>query len=178
MAERRGRPRLALKPLQRPGIPCRPGREELERDIAPQPGIGGPVNLAHAAAADRRNNPVRADLQSGGQLFRRSLWFLAGEHGRRHLQGRYFQEFRCLVVVHQQGLYLLPQQAVAGAGFVEEGGPSGRFQAQGGVTEFGNLSPSLRGHRVRFPPNCGIGARQKIFFHSMTILNCGLRYRG
>jgi hypothetical protein len=37
------------------------GRQHLDRDLAPEPGVGRPVHLAHAPDAERADDLVRAE---------------------------------------------------------------------------------------------------------------------
>ena len=41
--------------------------QDLHRDLAPELGVAGAVNLAHAACPDRRDDLVRAETRAGGQ---------------------------------------------------------------------------------------------------------------
>ena len=59
MVERRDRPRLALESLSVLG------GQLLDRHDAVQPGIEGPVDLAHATSADSRLDFVRAETSAG-----------------------------------------------------------------------------------------------------------------
>ena len=41
--------------------------QDLDRDIAIEPGIAGTIHVAHAAGAERSNDFVRAEARAGGE---------------------------------------------------------------------------------------------------------------
>jgi hypothetical protein len=53
--------RLAVKARKAIAIGDDVSREELQRDFAPQPRVAGLPDLAHAAAADQREDLIRAN---------------------------------------------------------------------------------------------------------------------
>jgi hypothetical protein len=53
-------PRFLLEPADALGIRSECGGKYLDRDISPEPRIAGAIDLAHAAAAERRHDLVRA----------------------------------------------------------------------------------------------------------------------
>ena len=55
-------PRLALEPRATLGVVRQRRGQHLDRDIAPQLAVVGPVHLAHPAAAEQREDRERADL--------------------------------------------------------------------------------------------------------------------
>ena len=66
VVEHAGGPGLLLEPPQAAGIGRVRRRKHLDRDVAAQPSIAGAVDLAHPAAADQRNDLVRADERTRG----------------------------------------------------------------------------------------------------------------
>ena len=73
MVERGKQLRLAREARQAVGIGGDGRRQQLERDVALQPSIARAVDLAHAAAAQRRDDLVRADPGAGRGQVRVSL---------------------------------------------------------------------------------------------------------
>ena len=67
MVERGQCPRLALEAHQTIGIVGEPVREDLERDIAPKPGVARTVDLTHSPGAERGQDFVRAKTSAGSQ---------------------------------------------------------------------------------------------------------------
>ena len=67
MVQGRGRARLLCEALQPLRIAGERRGENLDGDIAIQPGIAGAVNLAHAARAQRRLNFIRAEFHARRQ---------------------------------------------------------------------------------------------------------------
>src|SRR5512140_708059 len=61
MVEGRGGTRLAQEPVERVLVGGRIGGQELQRDVAPQDGVLGAVDQAHAAAAQARSDAVVSD---------------------------------------------------------------------------------------------------------------------
>ena len=61
MVERGGELRLAQEALAEVRL-ADPGREQLQRGLPPQPDVLGPVDDARAAAAERLEDPVAAEL--------------------------------------------------------------------------------------------------------------------
>lgn len=62
MAERGENPRLALESCDSLRIRDEHRRQRLERNVAAEPKVVGPVHLAHPADTDQRKNLVRTDL--------------------------------------------------------------------------------------------------------------------
>ena len=58
MIERRDRARLALEPVAHLGVVGEMRREDLHRDVAPEPRVLRPVDLAHAAGTERADDLV------------------------------------------------------------------------------------------------------------------------
>ena len=56
MVQRRGRLRLLREPAEAIRIGSEARRQHLDGDLAPEHGVAGPVHLAHAAGAERREN--------------------------------------------------------------------------------------------------------------------------
>jgi hypothetical protein len=48
--KRRKHARFALEPRQALGMRCKPGRQDLDRHVAPELGISRAIDLAHAAS--------------------------------------------------------------------------------------------------------------------------------
>ena len=67
MRDRRDRLRLALEPLARFFVGGQAVGEDLERDVAADAVVVGPIDLAHAACPDRLDDVVRADARSDAQ---------------------------------------------------------------------------------------------------------------
>ena len=59
--------RFAAEARHAVGIVRHRGKQDLDRDVAIQLRVAGPVDLAHAACPERRFNLVRADASSSGQ---------------------------------------------------------------------------------------------------------------
>src|SRR6266566_7889544 len=55
-----------LEPTQSLRVLGNPVRQDLDRDVAPEPRIARPVDLAHSAGAQRRNHFVRTETRPGG----------------------------------------------------------------------------------------------------------------
>ena len=79
MIERREHFRLALKPGQAFGIGRHGRREHLEGDGPFQVRVGGPVDLAHPARADHREDFVGADPGARGEAH--VPWEVRGLYG-------------------------------------------------------------------------------------------------
>ena len=75
-----GGPGLLREPGQALGIACELRGQDLDGDVTAQPRVESPVNLAHAAGADGRNDFVRPEPGTCGE-------------GHRAIIGRYL--FRC-----------------------------------------------------------------------------------
>ena len=75
VSEGRDRARFALESLAELRVGGKDARENLDGDGAVESRVAGPVDLAHAAGAERRHDFVRAEADSGHQghpaLFRR-----------------------------------------------------------------------------------------------------------
>ena len=54
-------PRLALDAGQPLGVPRELGRQDLDRDLATEPGVARTVDFAHAARSERREDLERPD---------------------------------------------------------------------------------------------------------------------
>ena len=70
MVQRRRSPRFLRETLQTIGISGKRSWQNFDCDIAVQPRVSRPINLAHAAGANWRMNLVRPQLRS------RSQWHL------------------------------------------------------------------------------------------------------
>ena len=64
MAQRRQQPRLALEPRGPIRAVGNLGREDLDGDIAAQPGVVRAIDLTHAAASQQRDDGEAADVAS------------------------------------------------------------------------------------------------------------------
>ena len=58
MIERRDAPRFPLKALQTVFVPRKPGRDNLERELAAEPQILGEIHLAHPARPEVGQNAI------------------------------------------------------------------------------------------------------------------------
>src|SRR5271166_3850829 len=67
MTQRAGRPRLALEAGSPGRVIGQLGRENLDRDHPPQPGVARAIHLSHAALSSGRENLVTAELRSWRQ---------------------------------------------------------------------------------------------------------------
>jgi len=67
MIERGGRLRLLLEPAQTLRVRGETRREDLDRDISPEPVVPRPVDLSHPAGTERRDDLVRSDPGSRGK---------------------------------------------------------------------------------------------------------------
>jgi hypothetical protein len=63
--------RLALESREAVGVVGDRGWEHFDRDVATKTGIAGPINFAHAARAQRREDFVVPEARPGGQWHRR-----------------------------------------------------------------------------------------------------------
>src|SRR5512138_1991375 len=61
MAEGSGGARFLLEAPDAIGIERQPGVDHLERDVPFETGVARPVDLAHAARSQRRDDPVASD---------------------------------------------------------------------------------------------------------------------
>ena len=64
-------PRLPLQPRESFRVRGESRGERLERDLAPQPCVPCPIDLAHPARAERSEDLVRAVLRAGRERHRR-----------------------------------------------------------------------------------------------------------
>ena len=86
MIQRRRDARFQQKPLDSLWLAAARLREQLERDVAPEPHVSGAIDVAHAAAGEQPNHAVRTD---GGAGFGRSFILgklVDGERKRRRLE--------------------------------------------------------------------------------------------
>ena len=67
MVERAGRPRFLLEAAKPVRVSRDSLREDLERDVAAEARVVGPVHLAHAARAEQSEHLIGADARAGGQ---------------------------------------------------------------------------------------------------------------
>ena len=67
MVELSGGARFQLEPPEPLGIAAPARRHDLHRDVAGEPFVPGPVDLAHASRAQRAENHVRAEAVSCGK---------------------------------------------------------------------------------------------------------------
>ncbi len=65
VVESRHRTRLALEATAAVGVAGHVGRQDLERDVAPEPRVARPVDLAHASGAEGVQHLVRPQTGSG-----------------------------------------------------------------------------------------------------------------
>jgi hypothetical protein len=70
MIERRQHLRLAREARAAIGIGGEPGRQDLQRDVAPQLGVAGAVHLAHSARAEQADHVVGAETRPGREAHR------------------------------------------------------------------------------------------------------------
>ena len=64
-------PRLPLQPRETFRVGGESRRKSLDRDLAPQPRVPRPIDLAHPARAERSEDLVRAVLRAGRERHRR-----------------------------------------------------------------------------------------------------------
>jgi hypothetical protein len=55
---------LAPKACEAVSVLRERGRQDLQRDIAAEPGVTGAIDLAHAAPSDQANNVIRTEVAS------------------------------------------------------------------------------------------------------------------
>jgi hypothetical protein len=111
MIEGGEQPRLALEPGDVFGVAGEETRQNLDRNIAPEPGVPRPVDLAHSSGADSSLKVIDADVSANH--FRRGA--VADQPcGRRH---RGFREKAVRPRLGQQRLHFPTECLVAGAGF-------------------------------------------------------------
>jgi hypothetical protein len=67
MIERGERPRLALEAREPVVIPGEEIGQDLQRDVPPEPGVAGLVDLSHPAGAKRSDDLVRTEAAARGQ---------------------------------------------------------------------------------------------------------------
>ena len=67
MIQRREQARLALEAREPLGIGGERRRQDLDRDVAAEPGVARAVDLAHAARAERCHHLVDAEPRTGGE---------------------------------------------------------------------------------------------------------------
>ena len=99
--------RLALEALQRPRPVAAVAGEHLHRHRAAEPQVGGPVDLAHAARAEERVEPVAPDRLP--DVAARRL----GQQLAHVLVGRRLEEARRLRVRGEEGAQLPRELGVA-----------------------------------------------------------------
>jgi hypothetical protein len=61
MVQRGGRARLLLEAKQPVRIAAELDREDFDRDLAPQPRVAAPIDLAHTSGAEDSENLVRTE---------------------------------------------------------------------------------------------------------------------
>jgi hypothetical protein len=61
MAERRNHSGFAFEPLAKLGVASEVSGKYLDSDDAIEPGVAGPVDLAHSAGAERLNDFIRTE---------------------------------------------------------------------------------------------------------------------
>src|SRR5215469_9215110 len=86
MAQAAGRLRLLLEPAEPIGVLRIRRRKDLDRDVALQPPVARPVNLAHASCPDGRKDLIGPELRSGLQRHADSIG--RGYNSRRSLSRR------------------------------------------------------------------------------------------
>src|SRR5262249_60778977 len=67
MIGRRQHARLAFEARQSIGVRGEGRRQDLDRYVTPQPRVARPIDLAHPAGADRRQNFIRAQRRTSSQ---------------------------------------------------------------------------------------------------------------
>src|SRR5207245_981199 len=61
---------LLLEALQAPGVRGKLHRQDLDRDLAAEPGVAGAIDLAHSARTERSEDLVMAQPGSDGKCHR------------------------------------------------------------------------------------------------------------
>ncbi len=64
MVERRDRARLAFEPPQPVAVGREGGRQDLDRDAAPEPRIARTIDLAHPAGAEQADDFIRSEMRA------------------------------------------------------------------------------------------------------------------
>ena len=134
MVEGGERLRLAAEPRNPFGIRRDVGRQDLDRNLAAEDRVSGPINRPHAARAEQRLHAIRAELrpnhdrriiahQVGNRLIHRPI-----DHDR-------------LVDVGQHRLHLTLEGRIIGTGLADERQPLGRLEEDGGLEDGGHALP-------------------------------------
>ncbi len=88
MRQRRDGARLTRQPGDGVGIVAQMGREDLDRDVAPEPRVVRTIDLAHAARAEERDDPVRAEGRASRNHWPMSVGMIARRPVRGVARGR------------------------------------------------------------------------------------------
>ena len=118
IVEGRGGARLAQEAVLGGAVPAVLGRQQLDRHPAPQPGVLGLIDHAHAAGADLTDQPIGPELAGHGM--RRFTGRLREELGR-DLRSRRGQEAPRSFVRDPQGFHLGAELRISGARLIEKG---------------------------------------------------------
>src|SRR5690349_1708316 len=113
------------------------GRQNLDRDVASNAGVSRPVDLPHAAGAQKGDNlvvPEHSSEHRSGAPFSNCLG--------RHLEGGYFQEALRLCLASEQRFHFVTHFFV-GTGFLEETISLAGFTFAGSMIELLDLAPSF-----------------------------------
>ena len=150
MIERGEQPRLSLKA----GAPRWIGHErrgqDLDRDVAAQFGIVSPVDLAHAARPERRQNRVDADLAASQWLMERLCGGSRASDTACH--AGVSRNSVASVIMREQGRDLTLQCVIARTRRVEKGRSLVRGASQGARDTAARSSPSAQCSRpTRLP---------------------------
>ena len=109
VVQRRQYLRLPLEAPQAFGNRLETVGDDLDGDVAAQPGVAGAVHLAHSAGAEQRQDPVRAELAADQRLAR------ICHDPRRQFPDRSRQEALRLVRVREERLHFPAQRLVIAA---------------------------------------------------------------
>ena len=152
---------LSFEALELIGVARRCLMEHLDRDLAAEASVAGPIDLSHPPCTDQVENLVRSE--PGPAEDREPL--------RRRLDDRLLEEPLCLLLVAEQRLHLMKNVHVAATGILEEGvALAWRAPERGAVQLLDPLEVSRPHHEsAALAPS---RASRRISRRSHTFANC------
>ena len=131
------------------GVARRCLMENLDRDLAAEASVAGPVDLSHPPCTDQVENLVRAEP---GPAEVRDLL-------RRRLDDRLLEEPLCLLLVAEQRLHLMKKILVPATGILEEGVALARRARERGAVQLLDPLEVWRSHQGRAVPVASVVCR-------------------
>ena len=136
MIERSEHPGFALETREPPGVVYECRRNNFDGHAAAELGVAGPIDIAHAACAEARENFVGSETRADRQLLR--------------LHGRLGEETRLCLLVRGNERFHFPAQVRFRAGLVQIGRPFAGRPIQGAGEHSLDFLPAFRRHAHYF----------------------------